>query len=522
MINQQLVNYIKEQVQRGVSREEIEKALLAIGWQATDIKEAFDSLSFSAPIKPTIPESPLPQSLKPSDVQSQPVSFYSPQKPNRISSIILSVVGGLLIIGGGVFAYFYYFQSPAKIVQKMMIELSKVTSLEYSGEIIAEMSTGNFLEGETNLFEPVEQSQGKKETRSSITFSGSSDAQDLNSQKGQFSFKIKTDALLEEEFTFGLEMRIIDEIIYAQLSNAPNLGFFDLSSFENQWIRIDIKELEEQFGADLTQELTQEEIEKIKNAVQQSKVFKITDKLAGENIEGVNTYHYKFSVDRTGLKKLIIDVDKIIAREELDEEIMVELDKGIDELFETMEILEGEIWIGKKDFLPYKIKFSSTVKETEEVKLSGNYNFTFSMKNFNEPIQVDVPQGAKSLEEFLETFLGGSQGFFGDNPLEISEKDRQELEAAVFAAVDGKTKGKWDKEIEILSVNDLQDAAEGLWWKEYDQQWIAWKKSDEKWNVLVSVDLFSCNDLKALPAQHEDFFYDVIYDPLGEKYCRLK
>ena len=41
MINQQILDYIKQQSQQGVSNDEIKKSLLANGWSSTDIEEAF-------------------------------------------------------------------------------------------------------------------------------------------------------------------------------------------------------------------------------------------------------------------------------------------------------------------------------------------------------------------------------------------------------------------------------------------------------------------------------------------------
>jgi len=41
MVNQQLLDYIKQQLQRGVSKEQIKSSLIANGWQAQDVDEAF-------------------------------------------------------------------------------------------------------------------------------------------------------------------------------------------------------------------------------------------------------------------------------------------------------------------------------------------------------------------------------------------------------------------------------------------------------------------------------------------------
>lgn len=47
MINQQLLDYIKQQLQQNASREQIKNSLLASGWQVQDIEEGFNAVNFS-------------------------------------------------------------------------------------------------------------------------------------------------------------------------------------------------------------------------------------------------------------------------------------------------------------------------------------------------------------------------------------------------------------------------------------------------------------------------------------------
>jgi len=402
MVNQQLLDYIKQQLQQGISKEQIKSSLITNGWQARDIDEAFSS-------------SPSIQPLAPSDTPSQSFSSQPSRRLNKTLLAIVSIIGGVLIIGGGVFAYFNYFQSPEKIVQKMTVKLTEIKSLEYSGEIKAEVNTGDLMGG-SSLLQPTQSASNKKLNDFSINFTGLSDIQNLDDPKGLFSFNIKTDALPQGEFAFRLEIRTIGKIIYAKLSDVPNLGFFDLSAIKNQWIKIDTEALKKQFGLEKIeeqlketqkkQELSPEQIEKLKTAVQQTKIFKITEKLAGEKIEGINTYHYKFAIDKEGVKKLFADISQIVQDKTLTEEELANFDKS----FEAVELPEGEIWIGKKDLLPYKIILSSIIKETDKSKTSGKISFTLLLKNFNKPVQIDIPQQAKQLEEFLGELFGGLQG----------------------------------------------------------------------------------------------------------------
>jgi len=44
MVNQELLNYVKQQLQQGRKRAEIEEELLRAGWQEKAIEEAFNAL----------------------------------------------------------------------------------------------------------------------------------------------------------------------------------------------------------------------------------------------------------------------------------------------------------------------------------------------------------------------------------------------------------------------------------------------------------------------------------------------
>jgi len=78
---------------------------MANGWLAQDVEEAFNS-----------PSSPI-QPLAPSDTPSQSFSSQSPKGINKVLLAAISIIGGLVLIGGGAFAYFNYFQPPEKVVQ---------------------------------------------------------------------------------------------------------------------------------------------------------------------------------------------------------------------------------------------------------------------------------------------------------------------------------------------------------------------------------------------------------------------
>lgn len=385
MINQELLDYIKNRLQQGMSKEQIKSSLLDKGWQAQDIDKALSLDLF------------------------QSANFYQEtSKGKKKLSLIILITAIILIIIGGVFGYFYYFkETPEKIVQKMIVKMTEVKSLEFSGEIITEVDAADLL-GDGGFLSPTQAKDDKKKGIFSIGLSGKFDVQKSDDQKGLFLFSVKTDVLPQGgELALGLEIRIVNRIFYIRISNVPNLGLFDLSVIENKWVKIDLSDAKRQFGSGKVEEvrrkISPEQIRRVKAAVQKAKIIKITDKLSDEKIDGVDAYHYKFIADEEGIKELLINIYQIIQDKPLTETEIAKIDEG----FEAIEESENEIWIGKKDLLPRKVYLTSVVKETDKLKTSGKGDFILLLKNFNEPMQIEAPSRAVPLEEILRGLFGG-------------------------------------------------------------------------------------------------------------------
>jgi hypothetical protein len=391
MINEQLLAYINQQIKSGESQAQIKSSLMANGWQEKLVDEAFSSLVLPS---------------KPSAASSRSFPSESSKKKNKILLAVLVVIIGSLIISGGTFAYFNYFQSPEKVIQKALVNLSGIEFLTYAGEIKIELATKDLsFSGSA-----VPLAQDKEMSTFLIDFTGKSDVRELKEIKSLFLSNIKTNILPPEEFTSELELRIIDSAIYFKLRGAPNIGFFNLSSIENQWVKINIADLQTQFKAaewleaNLTgQGLSLEQIEKIKSAIQQAKIIK---RLSSEKIEGVSTYHYGFTIDKEKTKSLIVEISQIVQGRLLTEQEI----KEIDQVLTTVNLTAGEIWIGKKDLLPRQISLNFEAKDPEKSETFSKISFVSSFNDFNELVQVDAPMQIKSLEEVLIGFLEGMLG----------------------------------------------------------------------------------------------------------------
>ncbi len=412
MASQQLIDYIKQRFTQGATKTEIRESLFNNGWVASDIEEGFQSIE--SPIQPAPPVqkvSPMQQPVQPiqpimpdqSAAQpTEPFSTFSAQTPNtksRLPFVVIAVIG-LFLIGGGAFAY-YYFNTPQMVMKRMMKAESKIQSVEYQGSISVEMT------GEGALNSLLGQ-QGKM----TINFSGSSDIKDASNSKTA----LYLDMTAAGSSLFALDMRQIDKILYLKVADASMLEMLDLGAVIGQWIKIDAKELENQLGFEdlgknLDQELTPEKIAKINKIFETSEILKVIEKMSDEKIEGADTRHYKLVISQDKLKKLLIDLSLAIN----DTPLTAEEIQQLDEDFKGLKSVAGEVWVGKKDLLLRKLSLNVKGKQQDPSlgEIGVAYDVNVLLRNYNKPVQIEVPSPVKSFEEvfgplFMNTFQGST------------------------------------------------------------------------------------------------------------------
>ena len=137
MVTDQLLNFIKDQMGKGVSREAIAKMLIGQGWAQLDVDQAWNAvnpmpvtprpapIATPAPVAtPVVASAPVQtpiQPVQPAPTYTPPVqNFQQPnmmapntpvQKKSHMGMIIGIIVVALLLVGGGVYAYMTYFGS---------------------------------------------------------------------------------------------------------------------------------------------------------------------------------------------------------------------------------------------------------------------------------------------------------------------------------------------------------------------------------------------------------------------------
>jgi hypothetical protein len=104
MVNQQLLDYIKQEVQRGKNKKTIKRDLLGVGWRGGDIEEAFKAVEFTQLVDSSVPSSPTQEKTLSSsnlpgvgDLLKRVFSAYKSRLGTLVGIIFISLVAGLIL-----------------------------------------------------------------------------------------------------------------------------------------------------------------------------------------------------------------------------------------------------------------------------------------------------------------------------------------------------------------------------------------------------------------------------------------
>lgn len=109
MTNQQLVDYIRQQLQQGIAREAIKSTLLSVGWHEYEIEEAFKIvLSQTSPLETSTPIPSYPSTLlSGTDLLRNAWRILKPKYKTFIGIMLIPILTGIalaiigVVIGGG-------------------------------------------------------------------------------------------------------------------------------------------------------------------------------------------------------------------------------------------------------------------------------------------------------------------------------------------------------------------------------------------------------------------------------------
>jgi len=373
----------------------------------------------------------------------QQPEFPTPEKKSK-SPLIFVLIFILILFAGftGILAsriwdplWNPFRPNPEAVIAKAVKEMEKLKTFQqkFNGEIGISI---------------LEDGRSPSKAKINFKFSGSSkqDITQPEKPKADSSFDLEISVTGEEnigaKFAIGGKLVRIGEEAYLKLTKLPDLGpflpvSFDFSQIKDSWIKIDQesiinlqKKLGEEYGLEVEEfskermekeKKIQEELqEKIKEKLMGRKWFVVKKELPDERIDGIKVYHYVVSLNNAEIINLIPEIWKEVEKVMLEETGMApttgeeEMKRGLKEFFEKIGELEGEIWIGKKDYLLYKFKGAKRIdlkKFDEYAKGEMAFSLELENSNFNQPVKIEAPSEYKTLDEVMLFFLGSVSSF---------------------------------------------------------------------------------------------------------------
>ncbi len=338
------------------------------------------------------------------------------------TGIIVAVGAGIVLIAGGAGAAYWHSQmlSPEAVVATAMNNIAAVKTYKqdsvlklniYSTDLNNLSASGMMMD---DAMAATTASTTPEHAEVTVTTQSVSDISNTSSIKMNSVFNVNADAG-DNKLALGAEIRVVGKTFYAQLTNAPTLGFFSLKPLENQWVKIDPTALAKQFGdsdvetklaaVQASPQFTVEQKEQLKQAFFESGVATITSKLTSESLDGQSMYHYGYLIHKENLRSFVQKVNAIVQK---DAPLTEEDWKQFEETISKIEQPAGEIWIGKKDLLPHRLMIAVKSITKEGQNNSGSGVMTINMKDFNAPVTVEAPASSKNIEDLVSEYLGGA------------------------------------------------------------------------------------------------------------------
>jgi hypothetical protein len=470
MTTPELIQYVKSEVEKGVSKDVIVGQLKTQGWTDLDIAEVFSMVripvSSSISVDALIPNiiKNTPESIKPSEpihtadsvatfknidpIQNYPsyssinnptpepslgyqdtiknkesineissvnTMYNNPQvslkKPNKkILKIIILIILIIMVLFGGFLLYASgYFLKSGDLFSKWIDSSKKNTSVAFDVNL-------NFDMTNMKVENAVETASGISFKKMDFNMKGSSDYSDENNIKFNNVLTFKAG-----EIETGIETRMINESLYFSITKSPELSFFSLKPFENKWVVLPLKDESgtlannplvsmSPVSSSFFSNITDEQKQQINDIVKKANFIKITKKHLPVIIDNSLSYHFDFDLDKEGIITFAKEMVKYI--ESLDKNGVSPsalTDEDYNKIFTYMKSFKGEMWIGIFDKLPHKMMIDMEIVNPEKLE-DGVSKLSISAvySDWNKPVEVVVPSDSTTIEELLS-------GMFGSN-----------------------------------------------------------------------------------------------------------
>ena len=306
---------------------------------------------------------------------------------------VLIIITGFLVC---VYVAYKFFLSPARTLSKSLSRLGMMRTFSYLGQLKFKANTSNNSQQDDSLLE------GLLSQEYTLGFTGSADFTNKNNKmlNGHLDIAVKQLPVLQADYA------VVGKTIYLKIEQMADLGIIGLENFKDKWIQIDPQELNNIYGISVKSpnilSLSYEDELTLQKFIEINPPIVFVGRLHNEKIAGVESYQYKFKIDKTNLVRAYAEA---LSLSEFDDETKAARLESIKGNINKLDFGIGALWIGKKDFLIRK--FQINVKTVANNKGDPIYeaNLTLILNDINYPIKIFVPQDSTRLRDMLSGYI---------------------------------------------------------------------------------------------------------------------
>lgn len=494
MITPELIEFIKKEEAKGVSRESIVSLLRTQSWTEVDIMEAFDSIS---PKLNNLGQSTPTHTFNSGEptqlIQTQEIaksrSFKKTAIVGSIIAVFVFIVGGFIAYASGYIIPFKKMFTPSLQTPGNNLSSKFSMHINIDGSAMKNKdSASNSLTGFSDTFD--------------FDISGSNEAFDIKDSskkiKGNFSFLLKSGT-----FEAGFESRLVEGSIYVNLTKAPNLGIFSLKPFENKWIAIPEAESKNLTSNPLLMgsgieatptlsDLTQDQKNYIVNLTEKASFIKITKNHLPVIKDGTLLSRFEFDIDKEGIIMYFKDLTTYLKSIEKDISQIPDLNNAdFEKTIKSLQNIHGEVWIGTFDKLLRNVNIDFDIVDSEKGNLKVKTNLVYS--DWGKPVVVEIPKETTTIEKLMSEVMGS---MFGVPPTEI-EKQIESQTINNSQLLEAKSKGQ---DASIKSIENMLRAQAEVYYSTSSNSYKGFCSSKGQYGAytlattLPNGTVYKCND----------------------------
>ncbi len=323
--------------------------------------------------------------------------------------LIIAIVLLLLLAGGGAYAYYSgAFISLSRLTAEAMDSARSAHSAAYDTTATIDLSEITDAAGGLSQLVP-----GVAGGKLSLTTTGLYDVSDPENTKGSSFISINLGSL-----SLAAEIRVLNDTLYAELTNAPVIAFFPmLSSYQNKWISFPYKgqngqvtgnPLSSSLGIDtgIMSKLSPDQKDHVYQMLRNASLLKTVKRFSPEEIGGALSYHFSFDLDQAGIAAYLQSLKSYINDIGKNDSVLSSFDPtSLAKELAKIKDFKGEIWIGRQDHLPHKLTLTFGVNPDETKPGQIKVNVVSILSDWNKPVAVVAPADSVPFETFVSNMM---------------------------------------------------------------------------------------------------------------------